>query len=107
MTTPIVVFAALAVLARTQAPSEQPTPETIVEIRVHGNHTTPDADVLRIAGVAPGSPFTPSLVAAAEERLRQSGRFRSVEVRKRYLSIEDASAIVLLILVQEQAGVSA
>ena len=107
MSTPILVFAALALFTPPQAPSGQSTSETIVEIRVHGNHTTPDADVLRIAGVAPGAPFSASLVAAAEERLRQSGRFRSVEIRKRYLSIEDPSAIVLLILVQEQAGVSA
>jgi outer membrane protein assembly factor BamA len=32
--------------------------------------------------------------------------FRSVELRKRYRSIEDASAIALIILVEEQAGVS-
>jgi outer membrane protein assembly factor BamA len=106
MTLPIAVLAALA-LAAPQTPPDQTTPGTIVEIRVHGNHTTPDADVLRIAGLAPGTPFSPSLAAAAEDRLRQSGRFRTVEVRKRYRSIEDASAIVLVILIEEQPGVSA
>ena len=35
-----------------------PRPRPIVEIRVHGNHTTPDAEVLRLAGVAPGQPFS-------------------------------------------------
>ena len=52
MTTPIAVFAALAFFTPPQTASGQTTSETIVEVRVHGNHTTPDADVLRIAGIA-------------------------------------------------------
>jgi outer membrane protein assembly factor BamA len=107
MMAPLALFAALAALTQPSSPRQHATLETVVEIRVHGNHTTPDADVLRLAGVTPGSPFAPALVAAVENRLRQSGRFRTVEVRKRYRSIEDARAIVLVILVEEQAGVSA
>ena len=106
MTPPLVALAALVALSP-QPPAQAAAQETVVEIRVHGNHTTPDAEVLRLAGVAPGAPFSTSLVAEVEQRLRQSGRFRTVEVRKRYRSIEDASAIVLVILVEEQAGVSA
>ena len=99
------VVAILAVLGQSTR-AQEPAAETVVDIRVHGNHTTPDAEVLRIAGIATGEPFSPSLVGQAEEHLRRSGRFRSVEIRKRYQSIEDPSAIVLVILVEEQAGVS-
>ena len=53
-----------------------------------------------------GTPFSPALIADVEERLQQSGRFRSIEIRKRSQSIEDASAILLIIVVEEHAGVS-
>jgi outer membrane protein assembly factor BamA len=98
---------AISIVVTPAAHAQEPTPvETIVDIRVHGNHTTPDAEIIRIAGVSTGSPFSPSLIADIDGRLHQSGRFRSIEVRKRYQSIEDASAVLLIILVEEQAGIS-
>ncbi len=30
--------------------------ETVIEIRVHGNHATPDADMLAISGLKTGDP---------------------------------------------------
>jgi outer membrane protein assembly factor BamA len=102
--------AALALLAAMTLPVRAQEPaaaETVVEIRVHGNHTTPDVDVIRLSGIATGGPFSGTAAADAERRLRQSGRFRRVEIRKRYLSIADPSAVVLIILVEEQPGVSA
>jgi Surface antigen variable number repeat len=78
----------------------------IAGIRVRGNHTTPDAEVVRIAEVSVGAPFNPSLPDAVKERLDRSGRFRSVEVLERYQSLSDSSAILLVIVVEERAGVT-
>ena len=33
------------------------TPETVAEVRVHGNYRTPDAAVLTMAGIAIGQPI--------------------------------------------------
>jgi outer membrane protein assembly factor BamA len=105
MTYAAAVLALLIVLAPPAQAQELSAVETVVDIRVHGNHTTPDAEIIRIAGVSTGTPLSPSLITDVEGRLRQSGRFRSIEVRKRYQSIEDANAILLIILVEEQPGV--
>jgi outer membrane protein assembly factor BamA len=86
------------------APSDRP--DTIVAVQVHGNHTTPDADVLRLAGISVGQAFSDDLALDVAARLRDSGRFRRVDVRKRYGSLDDPTAVVLVILVEEQAGVS-
>ncbi|HEX7085579.1 MAG TPA: BamA/TamA family outer membrane protein [Vicinamibacterales bacterium] len=92
-----------------QAPPAASSPVssgTVVAIRVHGNHTTPDREVLRLAGVEPGRPFDAGLPAAVEQRLEASGRFRSVEVRTRFASLSDPTAYLLVIVVEEQAGIS-
>ena len=39
------------------APSRLPRPETIREVRVHGNAFLADADVLSLAGITVGSPL--------------------------------------------------
>jgi outer membrane protein assembly factor BamA len=96
------VIAALLMAAPLAA---QPV-ETLGEVRVHGNHTTPDADVLALAGLAIGGPASDELLKEAETRLRQSGRFAGVEVRKRYRSIENPSDILVILLVDEHAGVA-
>jgi len=75
--------------------------EVIAEVRVHGNYATPDADVLGLAGVMVGGPFAPSAMAEVRERLKRSGRFDQVEIRKRYRSIDDPSQVVLIIIVTE------
>jgi outer membrane protein assembly factor BamA len=81
--------------------------EVLGEVRVHGNHTTPDADVLAIAGLMVGARVTESLLREATDRLRSSGRFDDVDVRKRYRSIEDPSDILVIILVDEVTAITA
>ena len=78
--------------------------ERIVEIRVHGNHTTPNEDVLAISGLSPGGAATPDVLRQAEEKLLGSDRFEHVEVRRRYQSISDPSAILVVIVVDEREG---
>jgi outer membrane protein assembly factor BamA len=75
--------------------------ETLAEVRVHGNHTTPDAVVLRLAGLTPGQPIDAAAIAAAAERLRASGRFEQVEILTRYRSLEPGGDVALVIVVRE------
>ncbi len=89
---------------RAQAPAAGPG--VVGEVRVHGNHTTPDADVLAIAGDVIGQPATDALIADLGARLKKSGRFDGVEVRKRYRSIDNPDDILLMIIIDEVAGIS-
>ena len=84
-----------------------PSAGRVAAVRVHGNHTTPDADVLAIAAVAAGDTITPGIVGQVTRRLEQSGRFRRVDVRTRFASLSDTSAILLVIVVEEQIGIAA
>ena len=81
--------------------------ETIAEIRVHGNHTTPDADVISLSGLSTGGAASETSLRDAETKLRSSDRFDSVEVRRRFRSIDNPSEILVVILVDERAAVSA
>jgi outer membrane protein assembly factor BamA len=83
--------------------SQPPAPEVLADVRVHGNHSTPDADVIALSGVTLGAPLPADAVETVRTRLRGSGRFTSVEVRKRYQSLTDTSAVVLVLLVSEPA----
>jgi outer membrane protein assembly factor BamA len=80
--------------------------ETIAEVRVHGNATVTDAVVLQLAEVIVGQPLGPGGTEAVEKRLRDSGRFDQVEVRKRYrtLAMDEVS---LVLVVHERPGISA
>ncbi|HUE86662.1 MAG TPA: BamA/TamA family outer membrane protein [Vicinamibacterales bacterium] len=80
--------------------------EILGEVRVHGNHTTPDADILAIAQLEVGAVVSDTSLREATTRLRESGRFDGVEVRKRYRSLDDPSDILVIIVVDEVAGVS-
>jgi hypothetical protein len=79
--------------------------ETIGEIRVHGNAFLTDEDVIKLAGVAVGGPLAPADVEAIEKRLKDSGRFETVEVRKRYRSLTNMSDVALVLLVHERPGI--
>lgn len=83
----------------------QPAP-VIAEIRVHGNHTTPDAEVRALAGLEVGHAADAATVAEAGRRLERSGRFSSVEMRTRQRSLTDASQLAIIIVVSEHAAVS-
>jgi outer membrane protein assembly factor BamA len=97
--------ALLALLCATPA-SAQPA-ERITDIRVHGNHTTPEADVLALSGLAVGEEASAERLQAARQQLDASRRFAGVDVRRRYASIADPAAILVVIVVDEHAGVSA
>lgn len=84
----------------------QTSPGVVAEVRVHGNHTTPNADVLAIVGDVVGRPATDALLAEINTRLEKSGRFEGVEVRKRFRSIDNPDDILLMIVVDEVPGVS-
>ena len=93
---------ALALVAATQPAS----PGVVAEVRVHGNHTTPDADVMAIIGDVVGKPATDALIADVGTRLEKSGRFEGVDVRKRYRSIDNPDDILLVVVVDEVTAVS-
>ncbi len=100
--------AALIALVPTSGTSAQ-TPvgtETVGEVRVHGNHTTPDADVIALAGLTVGAALTDTTLEQAATRLRSSGRFAGVEVRKRYRSLDNPSDVLVILLIDEHAAVS-
>lgn len=101
----LTVCGALLVLLSAATAAAQPT-DRLGEVRVHGNHTTPDADILTIAGLQVGAAVTDGSLQEAATRLRQSRRFDDVEIRKRYRSIDDPSDILVIILVQEVAGIA-
>ena len=83
----------------------QSSPGVVGEVRVHGNHTTPDADILAIVGEVVGKPATDQLIAEIGIRLERSGRFEGVEVRKRFRSIDNPDDILLMVVVDEVPGI--
>ena len=87
-------------------PTSAQAPEKITEIRVHGNHTTPDADVLALSGLAAGADASDARLKEAEQKLKSAHRFEGVELRKRYLSITDPSQVLVMIVVDEHPAVS-
>lgn len=98
----LAVAIVLAGAGRARAQDVAAAPETIAEVRVHGNASIPDADVLRLAGIVLGGALEVNGIEAIERRLRESRRFESVEVRKRYRSLTDLSSVALVILVHER-----
>lgn len=93
----------LALVASPATVSQVPG-EVIAEIRVHGNHVTPTEDVLKVAGVTVGAPFTASTVRDVEARLKDSGKFEGVQVLKRFASIADPTLITLVIIINDGAA---
>ena len=102
----MITLAVTIALGVTLVQSAVTLPERIVDIRVHGNHTTPDAEVVQLSGVAAGTPFGAETLDAMRKALDASGRFRQVEVRKRYASMSDPTAILIVIVVEERAGIA-
>jgi hypothetical protein len=96
----------LITLTADRAVAQAPGVETLGEVRVHGNHTTPDDVVLSLAGLTIGTPVTDDVLRQAEERLRRSGRFADVEVRKRFRSIDNPNDVLAIVLVDELTAVS-
>lgn len=75
--------------------------EHLVDIQIHGNVLSSDADVIRIAGIENGMAVEASTIEDVAARLRASKKFEHVEVLKRFASIADPSQISLVIVVDE------
>ena len=97
------VLIVLLICAGTAA--AQTSPGVVGEVRVHGNHTTPDADILGIIGDVIGKPATDQLIEEIQTKLEKSGRFDGIEVRKRFRSIENPDDILLMVMVDEFPGI--
>lgn len=80
-------------------------PEVIREVRVHGNAYLTDAEVLAVAGITVGDPLSADTLTAVEKRLKDSGRFETVQIRKRYRSLTDPTDVALVLVVHEKPGV--
>ena len=98
------------VLALTDGGSEPPVlawqqPEIVREIRVHGNAAVGEPEVLKIAGLVVGVTVDDAVLADVERRLRDSGHFETIEVRKRYRSLTDPTDVAIVLLVHEKVGV--
>ena len=103
----IVAVAALTFPAVAAAQRSAPAaPETVDDLRVHGNHSIPDDEVLALAGVARGDAVTPALIESVTARLQSSGYFETVEVRKRYRSLTATDRVALVIVVRERPAAS-
>ena len=81
-----------------------PAEIVVVEIRVHGNLSVPDAEVIELASVALGDAAGPDLEETVRDRLAGSGRFETVEVRRRYRSLTATDRVALVIVVRERPG---
>ncbi len=97
--------AAASMPGRDPSVTDQPRVETIHEIRVHGNAFLTDQEVLALAGVTVGTAVTPGIEEAVARRLRDSRRFETVDVRRRYRSLDDPTDVALIVLVHERPGV--
>ncbi len=104
MTRPLVILiAAIAMsgLPARAAAQAAAVAETLAEIRIHGNQVSTAEEVIALAGIAVGAPFTATTVQEVDRRLRATGRFVDVDVRKRYASISDLTKVALVIVVNE------
>jgi outer membrane protein assembly factor BamA len=99
------MIAAILLALQTMPAAIPQARETIAEIRVHGNATLSDEAVLKLAGIAIGAPLDAAGTEVIEKRLRESGRFDEVQVRKRYRTLA-MDEVALVLIVHERAGVS-
>src|SRR5204862_508565 len=77
------------------------TQEILTAIQVHGNTLASDDEIRRLAGIDVGAAVDENTIASVELRLRQTKRFKRVEVLKRFASIADPSQILMVIIVDE------
>ena len=86
--------------------AEEAQEEVVREVRVHGNASLTDAEVLALAGIALDAPLPSGAEKTIEQRLKQSGRFETVEVRKRLRSLDDPTDVAIVLVVHERPGVT-
>ena len=102
----MILLAPLVVLALALAPAPPQPAETVESVVVHGNHTTPTEDVLALVGAGHRAAGHGGAVRGDPRSPGQSGRFAGVDVRKRYLSIDDPTRVLVVIVVDEHEGIS-
>lgn len=90
---------------RAHAQPQANTVEHVAEVRIHGNHTTPDVEVVKLTGITLGESVTAETLPLVTKRLRASGRFNDVDVLKRYRSLADASQVSLIVIVHEYPSI--
>ena len=73
----------------------------VASIQIQGNTATPDEEMRRLAGVEIGMAFDETTIETVTAKLKAAKKFDSVEVRKRFASIEDPTQIALVIVVDE------
>jgi outer membrane protein assembly factor BamA len=83
-------------------PATSTSSEVVTQLRIHGNYSIPDVDVMRLAGVAVGDRIEPGTLDAIAARLRASHQFEDVEVRKRYTSLTRNDEVALILVVRER-----
>ncbi len=83
---------------------DDPQAEVVREIRVHGNAAVADEDIIKLAGLTLGQALPAGALEAVEQRLKQSGKFESVEVRKRYRSLTDETDVAIVLARARAAG---
>ena len=104
---PAVGAVALSLLVAVSAwaqPTTSASFDVVTELRIHGNYSIADADVIQLAGVGVGDRIDDAALDAMVERLRASNRFESVEVRKRYTSLSRSDEVALILVVREKAA---
>lgn len=90
--------------ARTGEAPAEPRRPVASEVRVHGNRGLSAADLRRLAGLEPGAELHPGTEEEAAARLRATGRFETVEVRRRRRSLRPgAPEESVIVLVEERA----
>lgn len=76
------------------------------EVRVFGNAALTDSEVLRLAGLEPGAVPAPDSEDRLAARLRATGRFDRVEVRRRFRSLVPGRAPTTVVWVEERRSAS-
>ncbi len=97
---------ALALLAATSVGAQTALTPPIVEIRVHGNHSTPGDEIVALSGLAVGQPASDAVLETARAKLEASGRFETVTVRRLERSIDIPDDFMVLVEVRERPGVT-
>ncbi len=92
----------LGVVLSLSAAAATAATDTVVEIRVHGNHSIPDDEVVELAGIALGDVVDNGVLDSVARRLTDSGRFETVDVYKRYWSLTATDRIALVMVVRER-----
>ncbi len=88
-------------LSQTRPAEVSQRKEVVTQILPHGNQDISDDEVVSIAGIPLGATVSETLLADATRRLEASGKFQSVDVVKRYASIDDPSRVAIVIIVSE------